>query len=56
MTIKYIGKILSAHGVPYYIENNQIFVDSMIAFTTKFEQVENVTDWTRQELYNWLGY
>ena len=56
MAINYIEKVLTAHSIPYYIENNQIFADSMIAFTAQFEKVENVTNWTKKNLFCWLGY
>lgn len=51
-----IKSILDAHGIPYYEENGNIFADSMINGTTLFEEVENVTTWTRYQLFTWLGY
>lgn len=56
MTLKQIESILKAHSVPYYIENDHIYADSMIADTEIFEHTENVTDWTKNQLYIWLGY
>jgi hypothetical protein len=51
-----IKQILKDHGVPHYERNGNIYADSMIGGTTLFERVENVTLWTRSELYAWLGY
>ena len=56
MTPKKIINILKAHGAPYKVENGQILVDSMISGTRLFEKLENVTDWTREQLFIWLGY
>ena len=56
MSITTIKKILDAHGVPYFEKDGSIYADSMISGTTKFEQAENVTTWTRYKLYTWLGY
>lgn len=56
MEISRIKKILDAHSTPYYIKCGRIFVDSMFAFHKKFEVVEDVTDWSRSQLYAWLGY
>ena len=56
MKIDRIKKILDAHSVPYYIKNNHIFADCMFAFCEKFEIVEDVTDWSKPQLYAWLGY
>lgn len=51
-----IAKILRQHSVPYYEKSGRIYADSMIAFTAEFEQVEDMTGWTSQQLYSWLGY
>lgn len=56
MTLKQIESILKEHSVPYYIENDHIYADSMIADTEIFDSVENVTEWTKKKLYTWLGY
>lgn len=56
MTNEKIKKILDLHSVPNYIENGNIFADSMLSGTKKFEEVENMTGWTRKQLYDWLGY
>ena len=54
--IKAIAKILNNHSIPYYINETGIFADSMIAFTELFSEVVNLTDYSKQELYVWLGY
>ena len=51
-----IAKILRQHSIPYYEKSGRIYADSMIAFTAEFEQVKDMTGWTSQQLYNWLGY
>lgn len=56
MTIKEIKNTLDLHGAPYYEKDGNIYADSMISGTTRFEYVENVTTWTRYQLYTWLGY
>lgn len=56
MTSEKIIKILKNHGVPYKVEDEQILADSMISGTKLFEKTENVTDWTREQLFIWLGY
>lgn len=56
MTIERIKKILDLHGVPNYTQDGNIYADSMISGTTLFEKVENVTRWSRSQLYIWLGY
>lgn len=56
MPIKKIERILKNHCIPYYIENDRIYADSMIAGTAVFEDVEDVTDWTSDDLASWLGY
>ena len=56
MTPKKIINILKAHYIPYKMENGQILADSMQSGTKLFEKTENVTDWTREQLFIWLGY
>jgi hypothetical protein len=56
MSISKIKRILADHGVPFYEENGQVFADSMIGGTTRFEQTENVTKWSYSKLMTWLGY
>lgn len=56
MSISKIQSILDSHGVPNFISAGRIFADSMGAFAAPFEEIEDVTDFTRAELYAWLGY
>ena len=56
MKIEYIAKILALHSVPHFTKDGRIYADSMIAHTELFEKVEDLTDFTRSELYSWLGY
>lgn len=56
MKTETIERILKQHSVPYYIENDRIYVDSMLAGTELFAETEDVTDWTLGQLRDWLGY
>lgn len=56
MTIEQIKNILSNHGVPFYVQGGRILADSMIAYTEPFQEVVDLTDYTRQQLFAWLGY
>lgn len=51
-----IKSILDAHGVPNFIADGRIYADSMMAHTAPFEEIEDLTDYTRAELFAWLGY
>ena len=51
-----IISILKAHYIPYRIENGQIYADTMECGTEVFENVVNVTNWSRKRLFDWLGY
>lgn len=54
MKIEKIKSILDDHGVPNYISNGRIYADSMIAYPVY--ETEDLTDYTKYELYAWLGY
>ena len=56
MTLAKIQAILDDHGVPNFIAAGRIFADSMVAFTAPFEEIEDLTDYSRAELFAWLGY
>lgn len=56
MTHEQITRILDDHGIPYYTNSGNIYADSMEAGTALFENVVNVSAWTRSQLYAWLGY
>lgn len=56
MTIKTITAILDRHSIPYLIQDNRVLADSMIAFTPLFSETVDVTNYSRDQLYSWLGY
>lgn len=56
MAKNYICRVLEMHSVPYFEKDGRIFADSMLADAELFEEVEDVTDWSKSELYCWLGY
>lgn len=56
MSNEKISKILTLHSVPHYIQNENIFADTMEANTEEFEKVENLTGYNKNQLYDWLGY
>ncbi len=56
MTNQQIGKLLDLHSVPYYTENGRIYADSMESSLLLWDKVINVTNWTRRQLLDWLGY
>ena len=56
MTNQQIGKMLELHSVPFYEENGHIYADSMIAFTQLWDKVEDLTNYSRRQLLDWLGY
>lgn len=51
-----IRKILENHSVPCYEKDGHIFADTMIAGSSEFEEVEDLTGYTRRQIYEWLGY
>ena len=56
MNEKQIIHILDLHSVPHYEADGRIYADSMISGTDLFQEVEDVTDWTKSHLAAWLGY
>ena len=56
MPVAKIANILEQHSVPYFIKDDHIYADSMVAFSKLFEEVIDLTCYTRRELYAWLGY
>lgn len=56
MSIVKIQTILDTHGVPNFIAAGRIWADSMAAHTALFEEIEDLTDYTREDLFAWLGY
>ncbi|NBH61998.1 hypothetical protein D1155_10085 [Anaerotruncus sp. 80] len=56
MTNTTVAKILEMHSVLYFIEAGRVFADSMFGGTEIFEEVIDVSDWSRKQLLHWLGY
>lgn len=56
MSIHVIAKILAAHHIPCFVKDGRIYADTMGAFTDVFEETVDLTDYTRAELHDWLGY
>ena len=56
MTEKQITTTLRQHSVPYMIQNGRILADSMEAGTALFQATVDVTNYTKGQLYAWLGY
>ena len=56
MTNKVIAKMLDLHSVPYYEEKGHIYADSMISRLDLWDQVIDLTNYTRRQLLDWLGY
>lgn len=56
MKIQRIAQILTAHNVPFVVKGGRIYADTMEAFTQPFEHVEDLTNYTREDLFAWLGY
>ena len=53
----FIEKLLTNHGVDSFRVNEKIFAVSV--FTTRtgsFNEIENVTGYTLQQIYDYLGY
>ena len=48
--------ILGSHNVPYCVKDGRIFADTMRVDAKPLEKIEDVTDFTKIELYEWLGY
>ena len=51
-----IRKILEDHSIPCYEKDGHIFADTMIAGSSVFEDVEDLTGCTRKQIYEWIGY
>ena len=56
MTNQQIGRLLDLHSVPYYEENGHIFADSMDSFRQLWDEVIDLTNYTRRQVLDWLGY
>ena len=51
-----IRKILDNHSVPCYEKDGRIFADTMISGSSVFDEVDDLTGYTRKQVYEWLGY
>lgn len=51
-----IQDILYAHNIPYYIQDDRIYAATMEASSKPLEHVQDLTGFTRPELFAWLGY
>ena len=51
-----IAKILDNHYVPYKVIDTRIIADTMSTDKALFEETIDLTDYNKQDLYNWLGY
>ena len=56
MKLERIAEILEKHSIPYRIEGDRIYADTMLAGTSPLEEVEDVTDYRHHQLMIWLGY
>lgn len=56
LTPERIKHHLDDHGVPGFISRGRIYADTMCANTSLFEEVEDLTGFTRSQLFAWLGY
>ena len=56
MTNEKIAKMLKLHSVPFYEENEHIYADSMLAKHQLWDIVEDLTNYSRRQLLDWLGY
>lgn len=54
MTINQISRILALHSIPFKVVDNRILADEMLAFSEP--SFTDVTDFTKSQLYAWLGY
>ena len=53
------AQILKQHGIKVKIENNSIYALEVAFYVNTKETTEewiNVTKWSKNKLYNWLGY
>lgn len=49
-----IRKILEAHSIPCYEQGLRIYADTMIG--DPFEEVDDLTGYSKDQIYEWLGY
>lgn len=52
-----IIKILKAHCITYKIDNNRVIADDVYTQNgVTYTNTIDVTDYTKKQLYTWLGY
>ena len=56
MSNEKIKKILKEHSIPFLKKEGRIYADSMLAGTKVYEICEDLTGYTNDQLYCWLGY
>ena len=56
MGVQRLTNILDLHFIPYFVREGRVIADSMIGGTGLFENTIDITDYTKEKLYSWLGY
>lgn len=59
MTNAQISKILALHSVSSYEDSGHIYAVGIYTIRGQegaFEDVVDMTGWSRHDVYNWLGY
>lgn len=57
MTVEQITKILDNHSINYIISNGNIVADDIFIKKEKtYIEKVNLTNYTKPQLYMWLGY
>ena len=57
MTLNKISKILSAHCIEHKIVNTRIIAKEIYTCNKKtYENDIDLTDYSKSDLYSWLGY
>lgn len=57
LSIEQITRILRMHDVPSMVTfDGRVLADTMKPGTKRLEETEDVTDFTPQQLKDWLGY
>ena len=49
-------RVLREHSVSCYEQDGRIYADTMISGTPVFEEVDDLTGYSMEQLKNWLGY
>lgn len=55
-TRKRLINVLKNHNVPYYERKGRVYADTMISCKSLFEEVDDLTDYTIEQVLEWLGY